>query len=139
MTYQDLEQDCDDSVHQGRGPWDDHVGVEDYVHVLHVRRQECSQPARTDFEIFRELVDKWRRETWHLSSVNRRVSHPAYLKIIGLGAQAIPWILQELRQAPDYWFPALEALTRDNFSPKADTMKELCEAWLAWGEENAQH
>jgi hypothetical protein len=59
------------------------------------------------------------------------------LRIIGLGRQAIPWILQELRQSPDYWFPALEALARDNFSPKATTMKELCEEWLKWGEEHA--
>lgn len=127
MTYPDLERDCDDRVHRGRGPWDD------YVRVLSVRRKKCSQPERTDFEIFRESVDLWRRETWYKSSISRRTSHPAYLKIISLGQQAIPWILQELRQSPDYWFPALEALARDNFSPKANSMKELCDAWLQWG------
>ena len=131
MTNQELERDCDDRPHRGPGPWDS------YVRVHHVRRQKCSQPERTDFEIFREMVDLWRRETWYKSSIGRRISHPAYLRIIGLGKQAIPWILQELRQEPDYWFPALEALARDNFSPKATSMQELREAWLQWGENHA--
>ena len=133
MTYHDVERDCDEREHQGRGPWDT------YMRVLRVRRQRCSQPQRTDFEIFRDSVDLWRRETAYKSSISRRISHPAYLRIIGLGRQAIPWILQELRETPDYWFPALEALARDNFSPKASSMKELCEAWLKWGEEHANN
>jgi hypothetical protein len=130
MTYQNLERDCDDRAHRGLGAWDD------YVRVLHVRRQKCSQPERTDFETFRELVDLWRTETWHQSSTNRRVSHPAYLKIIGLGKQSIPWILQELRQQPDYWFAALEAISRDpspNTSANATDISSLRDAWLEWG------
>lgn len=124
---------CDEPTHHGRGPWDR------YMRVLSERRQQCAQPNKTEFEVFRDHVDQWRRETWHLSSLSRRVSHPAYLKIVGLGVQAIPWILQELRQEPDYWFPALEALARDNFSPKATSMKELRDAWLKWGEVNGKN
>lgn len=134
MTTCELDKHCDDDrIHRGRGPWDT------YIRALQTRRRKCSQPAVTDFEVFRESVDQWRRETWHMSSVNRRVSHHAYLKIIGLGTQAVPWIIQELRQEADYWFPALEALARDNFSPQATSMKELRDAWLAWGEANAKN
>ncbi len=128
MTYQSLERDCDYRAHRGRGAWDE------YVRVFHVRRRKCSHEARTDFEIFREMVDLWRRETWYKSSINRRISHPAYLKIIGFGPKAVPWILQELRQEPDYWFAALEAITRDNPSPNATSLPELRTAWLGWGE-----
>jgi len=83
-------------------------------------------------------VDQWRSETWYKSSISRRVSHPAYLKIIGLGPKAVPWILQELRQEPDYWFAALEAITRENPSPNATSFPELRDAWLRWGEVNGR-
>ena len=134
MTTQPLDRDCDfvDSAraHQ-RGPW---VA---YVRELHLKRSRCSQP-KTDFETFRDLVDQWRSETWYKSSISRRVSHPAYLKIIGLGPKAVPWILQELRQEPDYWFAALEAITRENPSPNATSFPELRDAWLRWGEVNGR-
>jgi len=136
MTYQGLELDCDDRAHRGRGPWDDHARGEEYVRLIHIRRQGGSRSDRDDFETFRELVDLWRRETWYQSSTNRRISHPAYLKIIGLGKQALPWILQELRQQPDYWFSALEAISRDpspNTSASATNISTLRDAWLEWG------
>jgi len=120
-------------THQRRGPW-----VE-YVRELRLRRQACSQLPRTDFEVFRELVDVWHRETWYKSSVSRRISHPAYLQIIGLGQQAIPWILQELQQQPDYWFAALEAISRDsspNASKSAESFSALRDAWLNWGRDH---
>jgi len=134
MTTQTLDRECDylDTAlaHQRRGPW-----VE-YARERHIRRQRCQQrQAKTDFEIFRELVDIWKRETWYKSPISRRVSHPAYLKIIGLGPKAIPWILQELRQEPDYWFAALEAITREP-SPDAANLLELRNAWLNWAKQN---
>jgi hypothetical protein len=128
-TFDECERDVNFD-HVPHGPW---IG---YMRDVQLRRHRCDRPAKqTDFEIFREAVAEWRDATWFKSSLVNRISHPAYLRIVGLGQQAIPWILQELRQQPDYWFPALEALTRDKFSPKATSMKELYEAWLKWGEE----
>ena len=127
-----LEPVCEfldlDPAHQRSDAWG-------HVRQRHIQRQRCVQPRHTDFEIFRDAVAEWRDATWFKSSIANRVSHSAYLRIIGLGQQAIPWILQELKQQPDYWFPALEALTRGEFSPQSTNMKELCEAWIKWGEE----
>jgi hypothetical protein len=133
MTTQGLETVCDfldTESHPAAGAWA-------HARRLHNQHQRCARSTSksTDFEIFREAAAEWRNATWFKSSVATRVSHPAYLRIIGLGQQAIPWILQELRQQPDYWFPALEALARDKFSPRATSMKELCEAWIKWGEQ----
>lgn len=131
MTTQPLDRECDYSdtalAHQRRGPW-----VE-YVRERHIRRHGCQQnQARTDFEIFRDLVDNWKTETWYRTPISRRISHPAYLKIIGLGPMALPWIIQELRQEQDYWFAALEAITREP-SPNAASLSELRDIWLEWG------
>jgi hypothetical protein len=68
--------------------------------------------------------------------MKKRIAHPAYLKIIGLGAPAIPWILEELRDAGGHWFWALESITREDPAPNAETMQELKDTWLAWGKMN---
>ena len=64
---------------------------------------------------------------------------PAYQKIIGLGADAVPLILEELKiegDEPDQWFWALRALAEDNpVAPEdqGDFLK-MAQAWIRWGE-----
>jgi hypothetical protein len=84
--------------------------------------------------IFTNLVSEWKEETWSVSSVKKRILHPAFLKIIGLGAPAVPLILEELRREPDYWSYALEAITREDPAPYAENLQQLRDAWLAWGQ-----
>ncbi len=97
---------------------------------------DVADTSVSDKDTFDRLVPQWKEETWAVSSIRKRVSHPAYLKIIGLGRVAIPWILEELKREPDYWFAALEAITRTDPIPHADNMSQLREAWLAWGKAN---
>src|SRR5579863_8879629 len=104
-------RDWDDVTldHVSPGPWMAHI------RARRARRHKCTQPVpATKYETFKSLAKQWQRETWYKSSLPRRISHPAYLKIIGLGADAVPWILDELRDNPDYWFAALEAITRED-------------------------
>jgi hypothetical protein len=82
--------------------------------------------------IFGELVSQWKQETWPISSVRKRMSHPAYLKIIGMGPPALPFIFKSLREEPEHWFGALEAITRENLAPNAENMYQLRDAWLGW-------
>ena len=42
---------------------------------------------------FGKLARNWKAETEHFSKVTKRVLHPAYQKIIGMGEYAIPLIL----------------------------------------------
>jgi hypothetical protein len=58
-----------------------------------------------------------------------------YQCIIGMGWQAVPLILEELRQAPDQWFWALEAITEENpVSPDgAGDVEKMARAWIDWG------
>src|SRR5450755_3143129 len=51
-----------------------------------------SDVSVSEKDIFQALVPQWKEETWFISSIKKRVSHPAYLKIIGLGRIAVPWI-----------------------------------------------
>jgi hypothetical protein len=72
----------------------------------------------------------------HVSDYHQIILHPAYQGIIGLGMQAVPLILQELRDMPASWFWALRAITgADPTTPhQAGNNQEMANAWLQWGE-----
>src|SRR3954452_14891428 len=60
---------------------------------------------------FRGLADTWSEETGDSSFIQKKVSHPAYQQIIGLGPDVVPLILHELEETPAHWFWALAAVT----------------------------
>lgn len=85
---------------------------------------------------FNELAKQWRRETRHCSVLSQRYAHPAYRKILAMGQDAIPWILNELRDRPDRWFSALADLTEYDEIGSDHTFDSAVEAWLEWGQRN---
>lgn len=85
---------------------------------------------------FKKLAKTWKSETELVSKVTKRIFHPAYQKIIGMGESAIPLILNDLLEnGPDDWFWALTAITDENPITKemAGNMAAMTEAWLQWG------
>src|ERR1700680_3840464 len=85
---------------------------------------------------FNKLAKAWKSETELVSKVTKRILHPAYQKIIGMGESAIPFILQDLSEnGPEDWFWALTAITDENPITKeiAGNMAAMTEAWLQWG------
>lgn len=89
-------------------------------------------------EKFEELADQWHRETDHLSSPDDIALHSAYLRIIGMGSAALPFIFDDLRRRGGQWYVALRALT--GASPVTPDMsrsaRAVKEAWLRWGREH---
>ncbi len=87
---------------------------------------------------FRRLAGQWKRETKHLSRIDRVCAHPAYLQIIGMGPDALPLIFQELERETDYWFVALAAIARTSPVAEGDRLNvdQVAAAWLHWGREH---
>ncbi len=87
---------------------------------------------------FAVLAEQWYLDTLHSSAYLDKVLHPAYQRIIGLGKDAIPFILNELKDEPSEWFWALRALTGEDptTSAMAGNRVETAKAWLNWGKEN---
>lgn len=94
------------------------------------RRDDDSVPE----QLFREQVERWKNETGHLSSITKMTSHPSYLRIIGFGREGLPLILQELRERPDHWLVALNAITGEDPAPDGASFREAVAAWIKWGE-----
>jgi hypothetical protein len=85
---------------------------------------------------FDRLAATWKAETELHSKVTKRILHPAYQKIIGMGEAAIPFILKDLAEnGPDDWFWALTAISDENpiTEEMAGDMHAMTEAWLQWG------
>lgn len=84
---------------------------------------------------FSELADRWHRETGMYSLEIQKTSHPAYLRIIGMGSKAIPFILRDLEQNGGHWYQALESIV--GYSPvqisKPGNIRQSKAQWLAWG------
>ncbi len=98
-----------------------------------------SQPVSSVKDVegpFRQLADQWRKETAHLSLAIKKVMHPAYQRIIGLGPDAVPLILRELQRRPGHWFWALKAITGEDTAQPEDTVSQAAQAWLRWGNEH---
>lgn len=64
------------------------------------------------------------------------MAHPAYLKIIGMGKDALPFIFKDLDARPDDWIPALMSITEDNPVKPDDNFEQAVKAWLRWGREH---
>lgn len=90
---------------------------------------------------FSALATQWRKETALYSNLSKKVMHPAYQAIIGMGKAAIPLILREMMVRPGHWFWALDSVTyflTHGKSP-ADSANDFDDAtrlWIQWGEQN---
>lgn len=97
---------------------------------------------RMRFEVLRE---EWRKQRGAMSSITAMSMLRPYQKIIGMGPDAIPLILAELRAEgddPDQWFWALSTIAEANslappeISPALQgDFRAMALAWLDWGRE----
>jgi hypothetical protein len=93
------------------------------------------QPGVSLESRFRGLVDQWKAERGHVSSVQAMAMHPAYQQIIGMGEAVLPLLLKEMQQSPSHWTWALRAITGENPVPPESRGKvnDMAEAWIDWG------
>jgi hypothetical protein len=95
--------------------------------------------AQNRIRQFQSLIQQWREERGGRSLHSQIAILPSYQHILGMGPDAIPLILTELKSegnSPDHvWFLALAAITRDNPVPPNSRGKllEMAKAWLEWG------
>lgn len=120
-------------------------GVDNYIFFGNIElgsSQWAYSIPLVDIELkqrFNSLSRRWKSETIHFSLIQQMVLHSAYQEIIGLGPQAIPLILNELKKEPDFWFWALRALTGEDPTTKTirGDLEAMTDAWLSWGRKHA--
>jgi len=97
-------------------------------------KMKAPTKSRTDLAAeFRTLVSSWRKETSHMSNATKMAMHPSYQRIIGMGPDALPLILAEMKREPDHWFWALHAISGQEPAGPDDDFHGAVAAWLRWG------
>lgn len=86
-------------------------------------------------EQFHKLTREWKRETEIVGNLSKIVMHPSYQRIMAMGRDVIPYILQDLARAPGHWFWALHNLIEEGQDPAEGqiTIAGARNAWLEWG------
>jgi hypothetical protein len=109
----------------------------DYVHDIPRRprpTQTTLRPSPFINELFESYVREWTSKSRHSSSIRRMIELSSYRRIIDLGRPVIPLLLRELKDRPNFWFPALRELTGETEIGKERTFDEARKEWIAWGE-----
>jgi len=96
-------------------------------------------PKTQNLAKFQVLARQWKSEHAAEATAAAMAALPSYQKIIGMGKDALPFILAELKSegdAPDHWFWALAAISDENPVPSDSRGKlsEMAKAWLEWGQ-----
>ena len=94
--------------------------------------------AATPHDRFQRLATEWKEKSRHMSNAAQMAILTPYQKIIGMGKEALPFILDELKREPDQWFWALEVITDQNPVPAeaAGKVRLMAQAWIEWGKQN---
>jgi hypothetical protein len=99
-------------------------------------QQDTTNEHRLTEGKFRERVNAWRMATGQQFIMEKILYHPTYLAIIGLGPDAVQFLLRELRDRPSPLFLALTSITGANPIQPGSKMKDAIKDWLQWGREN---
>jgi superfamily II DNA or RNA helicase len=107
------------------------------VAIVDERLEIKEYSTETIKEDFANLASQWTQDVEGMSSTVEMVKHPAYQKIVSMGQAVVPLLLEDLRQNPIYWLPALRQITQQNpVQPEQrGKIKQMAEAWLNWGKQ----
>ncbi|HEX2078189.1 MAG TPA: hypothetical protein VHG08_10790 [Longimicrobium sp.] len=98
-------------------------------------RQTLTSERSSLEEEFRRLAAEWKTAAEFQSSITRIAMHPAYQRIIGMGQEALPYILRDLEMTQAPWFWALQAITGVDPVSMEDRgyVDRMTRAWVRWG------
>lgn len=119
------------------------LGVSGDAGILHksmveaVSHYQAPVTRQSIAQQFRGLARTWHEETKLASTASDLFLNSAYQRIIGLGPDVIPVILDSMRAEPDHWFVALSALTGADPVPEEarGRLRAMTQAWIDWGAE----
>jgi hypothetical protein len=103
----------------------------DYFMPEHEENKDAfDAKLKTEFNL---LVQKWRDETLFVSSLGKQFTHPAYVRIIAMGKEGLPLVLNEMQKSNDNWFYALKFMAGEDAAAGIDNFEDAKSAWLLWG------
>lgn len=86
---------------------------------------------------FNRLAERWKKNKEIYSLAALVWNDKNYLKILGMGETALPFILKDLEKTRSNWFHALPLITKENPVKKEDegNWDKMVTSWLDWAKE----
>ena len=108
------------------------ASYKDFIANSFYLREKFEESLEDYFEILKNL---WLEETKLSSNVFITLSHPAYLRIIKLGNDILPYILDDLQQNKNHWFFALNKISGENpvKVEHVGNIDLMANDWINWG------
>lgn len=105
------------------------------IDLVHEPRPPDAPPSAAPElrRVFEALRSRWEAATELSSSITESCTHPDYFRIIGLGPDVVPLIIEAVEAGDYHWDWALTALTGENPAAGAGDLDEVRRAWMAWG------
>lgn len=129
-------QDWDDAIVSLQKAEDDFKNGISHKPFTLLRLQDAVKKAKDKFlrTKFDELTALWKKDTSYLSQMSKILSHPAYLGIVGMGPDVLPFIFEDLEKTHYHWFSALRKITGANPVPLdlRGNIQEMTRYWLEW-------
>lgn len=97
--------------------------------------KQSLRPTQEQKGEFDRLAQEWRNAVKYSSDTLERMTHPAYKKIIEMGPNIVPLLLQRVADRHEHWFWALESITGEDPVDPEDSgdVLEISRAWAEWG------
>lgn len=83
-----------------------------------------------DQQLFERLLNDWQHDTRFLSSTKAITTHPSFARIVSMGGNAVPYILEEIERKPSNLVWALNAIFHKKIGQDT-TVTEACKLWIA--------
>jgi hypothetical protein len=99
-----------------------------------VRRVAALTAAQ--IEDFYKYLERWKKETRILSSIQSKIFNQHYQRIMAMGKPVLPLIFSELRNNGGQWYWALECITGHNPAVGATNIPEAKQVWLDYAVEH---
>lgn len=99
---------------------------------------EYKATTRDYVDDFYAHLQKWRSETYYLSSATELQKHPSFQAIVRMGENVISLILDDLKKTPSLLLFALAKITDETVVAPVDrgNVRAMANAWISWGERN---
>ncbi len=80
------------------------------------------------------LYNSWLNKTRFISDVDEIINDSSFLKIVEMGAEAIPFILNQLEKKPSKLVWALNKITNSKISNTSLSIDQASKLWVEWGQ-----
>ena len=83
-----------------------------------------------DKVLFAKYLEEWQRDTRFLSSVATITRQPSFLRIVNMGCNAVPYIVEEIERKPSNLVWALNAIFHKKIG-EGSSVTDACRQWIS--------